>query len=140
MRAMALDVGERRIGVALSDPLGILATPFTTIQVRDDDSSIAEVLRLARENEVSEIVVGLPLSLDGRMGPQAKRSAYFARLLSERTNIPVKTADERFSSAEAERLLRQSGVRPSENKARIDAAAAAVILQSYLDAKRASSS
>ncbi|MCI0438942.1 MAG: Holliday junction resolvase RuvX [Chloroflexi bacterium] len=137
---MALDVGDRRIGVALSDPLGVLATPLTTIQVRDDDSSIAEVLRLARENDVSEIVVGLPLSLSGRMGQQAKRAAYIARLLSERAEIPVRTVDERHSSAEAERLLRQSGIRPSENKARIDSAAAAIILQSYLDTRRTRSS
>ncbi|MGH2545082.1 MAG: Holliday junction resolvase RuvX [Ardenticatenaceae bacterium] len=133
---MALDVGDRRIGVALSDPLGILATPLTTIEVKNDDSSITEVLRLADKNEASEIVVGLPLLLSGRIGEQAKRVGYFARLLSERATIPVKTVDERFSSFEAERLLRQSGVRLSENKGRIDAAAAAVILQAYLDARR----
>ena len=95
------------------------------------------MLRLAAENDAEQIVVGLPLELSGRRGRQAGRVAAFARSLADRTTVPVETADERYSTVEAERRLRESGVQPSRDKARIDAAAAAVILQSYLDAKRA---
>ena len=136
MRVLALDVGEKRIGVALSDPTGLLATPLTTIERKGQDSDIDEALRLATEHEVSEIVVGLPLSMSGRRGPQAGRVDAFVRALAQRTDIPLKSVDERLSSVQAERMLRESGVEPSKNKARIDSAAAAIILQSYLDSMR----
>ena len=136
MRVLALDVGEKRIGVALSDPTGLLATPLTTIERKGQDSDIDEALRLATEHEVSEIVVGLPLSMSGRRGPQAGRVDAFVRALAGRTDIPLKSVDERLSSVQAERMLRESGVEPSKNKARIDSAAAAIILQSYLDSMR----
>ena len=136
MRILALDVGEKRIGVALSDPTGLLATPLTTIESKGRDSDIDEVVRLATEHEVGEIVVGLPLSMSGRRGPQAGRVDAFVRALAERTDLPLKSVDERLSSVQAERMLRESGVEPSKNKARIDSAAAAVVLQSYLDSKR----
>ena len=137
MRTLALDVGENRIGVALSDPTGTLASPLTTIHRRDDASAVDEVLRLTAEHEVAEIVVGLPLSLSGREGPQAARARSFADLVAERSSIPVKFVDERLSSVQAERLLRESGVEPSRDRARVDAAAAAVVLQTHLDSKRA---
>ena len=136
MRILALDVGEKRIGVALSDPTGLLATPLTTIERKGQDSDIDAALRLATEHEVGEIVVGLPLSMSGRRGPQAGRVDAFVRALAERTDIPLKSVDERLSSVQAERMLRESGVEPSKNKARIDSAAAAIILQSYLDSMR----
>ena len=136
MRILALDVGEKRIGVALSDPTGLLATPLTTIERKGQDSDIDAALRLATEHEVGEIVVGLPLSMSGRRGPQAGRVDAFVRALAERTDIPLKSVDERLSSVQAERMLRESGIEPSKNKARIDSAAAAIILQSYLDSMR----
>ena len=136
MRILALDVGEKRIGVALSDPTGLLATPLTTIERKGQDSDIDAALRLATEHEVGEIVVGLPLSMSGRRGPQAGRVDAFVRALAERTDIPLKSVDERLSSVQAERMLRESGVEPSKNKSRIDSAAAAVVLQSYLDSRR----
>ena len=139
-RVLALDVGDRRIGVALSDPTGLLAMPLTTIKRTDGPSDVGEVLRLVAEHEVGEIVVGTPVSLSGRAGPQAARVAEFTSSLSRRTDIPVRSVDERFSSVLAERLLREFGVEPSRNKARLDATAAAVILQSYLDARRADAS
>ena len=135
LRTMALDVGEKRIGVALSDPSGVLALPLTTIAGVPDGDKIDEVLRLAAENEVHEIIVGMPLSLSGRMGPQARRVTGFVEELSGRGAVPVRTVDERFSTVEAERGMRQAGVEPSRERARVDAAAAAVILQSYLDSK-----
>ncbi len=136
MRVLALDVGERRIGVALSDPLGLLARPLTTITRTNEQDDIEAVLRLAQEHGAEEILVGLPISLSGRRGPQARLTAQFIRALSARTDLPVKSRDERLSSVEAERLLRESGIEPSRQKALLDAAAAAVVLQSYLDSRR----
>ena len=138
MRIMALDFGEKRTGVAVSDPLGILATPVTTIESNREDATIDEVIRLADENEVGEIIVGMPLSLSGRKGPQARLVAQFVGALKDRVDVPVKTIDERYSSVDAERIIRESGSSPSRNKARIDSVAAAIILQSYLDSKRVS--
>lgn len=134
--ALALDVGERRIGLALSDPSGLLATPLATIQRTQEPADVDEVLRLAEEHDVEKMVVGLPLELSGRRGPQAGRVMAFARALIGRTELPVETVDERYSTVEAERRLRDSGVEPSKDRARLDAAAAAVILESYLDARR----
>jgi putative Holliday junction resolvase len=137
LRILALDIGERRIGVALSDPGSILASPLTTIESASDEAARGEIVRLAGEHEVGEIVVGIPVSMSGRWGPQAKRTAAFARELSKLTDIPVKRVDERLSSVQAERMMRESGASPSRDKGRIDALAAAIILQSYLDSKRA---
>lgn len=136
MRVLALDVGERRIGVALGDPLGITAAPVTAIERTNLPSDIEAVLDMAAEHEVSEIVVGLPLSLSGRAGPQAGRVQAFVRHLAQRSAIPVVCTDERYSTVEAERRLRESGVQPSRDRKRLDAASAALILQAYLDARR----
>ena len=135
MSILALDVGDSRIGVAMSE--GFLAAPLTTIDRRNEAVDVREVLRLAEKYGAEEIVVGMPLSLSGQVGPQAERVARFAEALDEQTSLPIVPVDERYSTVEAERLLRQAGVRPSEEKARVDAAAAAVILQSYLDSRRA---
>lgn len=139
-RILALDIGERRIGVALSDPTRLMATPLTTIQRSKGPADVEEVLRLVAGHDVSEIIVGMPLSLSGRAAAQAGRVTEFSRSLAEQADVPVKCLDERYSSVQAERLLRESGIEPSRNKARVDSAAAAVILQSYLDSKRAGSS
>ena len=136
MRVLALDVGSKRIGVAVSDPTGLIATPLTTISRSGGPEDVEEVLRLTSSHQAVEILVGLPLSLSGRMGPQAESVAQFTRELSERSPVQVKSVDERFSSVQAERLLRQSGKQPSRARALVDAAAAAVILQSYLDSQR----
>ena len=138
MRILALDIGERRIGVALSDPSGLLATPLTTIHRRHHTADIDEVLRLVDEHDAERVVVGLPLELSGRRGTQAGRVSAFVRAMAERTQVPVETVDERYSTVQAQRQLRESGVKPSRNRARVDAAAAAIILQSYLDSQRGS--
>ncbi len=137
MRIMALDVGDRRIGVALSDPLGMLASPLTTIAraTSDTDAAIDAVLELAEEHEAAEILVGIPYLMSGRIGAQARITLDFAQALAERTHIPVTHTDERLSSVQADRMLAQSGGVSARNKGRTDAAAAAVILQAYLDAK-----
>ncbi|MDA1189842.1 MAG: Holliday junction resolvase RuvX [Chloroflexi bacterium] len=133
---MALDVGERRIGVALSDPLLILASPLTTFARKNLSADIEVVLGLITDHEVNVIVVGLPLSLNGKEGPQAKLTRKFTDVLEAQSPVPVRTFDERFSSFEAEQLLRDAGKQPSRDKGSIDSAAAAVILQRYLDKLR----
>ena len=133
---LALDVGDRRIGVAASDPTGSLASPVTTIERTDEASDIESVLRLVTEYEASEILVGMPLTLSGSKGAQARKVEDFTQSLARQSSAPVKVIDERLSSVEAERLLRASGKKPSRDKSLVDAAAAAVILQSYLDSKR----
>lgn len=135
-RVLGLDVGERRIGLAISDGAGMLATPYKAIRRRSLERDIAAITHIVQEEEVAQIIVGMPLSLDGSMGPQAERTMVFYEALKEASPVPVKTWDERFSSVEAEHRLREAGVSPSRNRARLDASAAAVILQGYLDTQR----
>ena len=134
---MALDVGRKRIGVALSDPSGLLAYPLTTIERSSQSVDIDSVLSLAAEHDAEEIVVGLPLSLSGEEGPQARQVARFIEGLTDRAVVGVRALDERYSTVEAERLMRQAGEQPSRDRARVDAVAATVILQAYLDSKKA---
>jgi len=137
VRILALDVGDRRIGVALSDPLGMLASPLTTIDraTPDTDTAIDAVLALANQHEAAEILVGIPYLMSGRIGAQARITLDFAQALTTRTTIPVTQADERLSSVQADRMLTQSGASNTRDKGRTDSAAAAVILQAYLDAR-----
>ena len=137
MRVLGLDFGQRRMGVALSDSEGILASPLTTVTCETDSERIDAVLDLVARNDVQAIVVGAPISLSGRTGPQAGLVSRFVRGLAARVAVPVTTIDERYTTVEAERLLRQAGRRPSRDRARVDAVAAALILQSYLDAGKA---
>ncbi len=138
-RILALDVGDRRIGVAVGDPTGLLATPIDAIEGERESFALDEVVRLIAEYEVQEVLVGRPLSLSGRPGAQARRVREFAEALGRRSPVQVVFRDERYSSVQAERMLRDSGKRPSRDKGRIDSAAAAIILQSYLDSRRTSS-
>ena len=132
MRVLGLDVGDRRIGLALSDPTGMLASPFGYVERGPSD--IADILRVAEENEATEIVVGLPLSMSGDSGTQAGKVRGFIRDLRSRTDLPIKTVDERLSTVQAQGMLQQSGRRLRDrDRGEIDAAAAAVILQAYLD-------
>ncbi len=131
MRALGLDVGDRRIGLALSDPTGFLASPFGFVERGPSD--LADIARIAEENEVAEIVVGLPLSMSGDSGVQAGKVRGFIRELRSQTDLPIKTVDERLSTVQAQGMLRQSGRRRRGDRGQLDAAAAAVILQAYLD-------
>lgn len=145
MRVMALDVGDRRIGVALSDPSGLLATPLTAVDRLDaQPSEFDEIIRLAQENEVESIVVGMPVTLSGKLGRQARQVRDFIKELSNQTDLPIVTVDERYSTVQAQRMLNESERRPSRKRNRdrnqerglLDASAAAVFLQSYLDFRR----
>ena len=142
MRSLGLDVGERRIGVALSDPEGIIATPFEMVLASGNgpESDIARVLELVRENDAGLIVVGLPLSMDGSAGPQARRVQAFVNELSARAPVPVEVWDERLSTVVSQRLMRDAGTKKRRRQERRDIAAAAVILQGFLDRVRASRS
>ena len=135
-RILALDVGEARIGLAVSDETGTLATPAEAIKRADPESDARAVIAAAERVGASRIVVGMPVSLNGTYGPQARRVQGFRRILIEATDLPVESWDERFSTVEAERRLRESGVEPSRDRARLDSAAAAIILQSFLDQTR----
>ena len=139
MRALGLDIGEKRIGVALSDPRGILATALTVLETRSEDDTLKRIAALAREHDVEQIVVGMPFSLDGSLGPQARRIQSFIETLSKRTEIPVVTWDERFSTFDAERVLVEAGVKREKRKKHLDSVAAAIVLQGYLDRQRADS-
>ena len=136
LRTLGLDVGESRIGVAVSDPTGTIVNPLAAISRVNLEDDLSAVTRLAEEREAEAIVVGLPISLNGRMGPQARRIQEFIRSLSGQSPVPVHAQDERFSTVEAERLLREGGRAPSREKGLRDSAAACVILQAYLDGRR----
>lgn len=136
MRILGLDVGDRRVGVALSDPEGILASPLTVVEREGSNLEIEAVLKLVKKHEASCIVVGLPHSLDGRLGPQAKKALDFIKTLSERAPVRVVSWDERFSTIAAKRALTDAGRKRGKQRKRRDAAAAAIILQSYLDRVR----
>jgi putative Holliday junction resolvase len=130
---VGVDVGEKRIGLSRSDPLGILATPVKTLTRKSTSSDIDALLRFAAESGALEIVVGMPISLSGAIGSQALITREFVKALADQSHVPVREQDERMSSVEAEGMLRAAGKKPSRNKASIDSAAAAVILQRYLD-------
>ncbi len=135
---LGVDVGAVRVGVARSDPDGLLATPVVTL-LRDEDGAtdLAELVRLAQECGASEIVVGLPMSLSGTEGLAARRARDYAshvhRLLP---STPVRMVDERLTTVDAHRALRDSGVPGRRQRARIDQAAAVLILQAALDTER----
>lgn len=135
-RILALDYGRRRIGVAVSDPTQTIASPLTTLVRRvGKRPPWAEIGRLVAEHEVGELVVGLPLEMGGGEGEWAAEVRAFGAELARRTGLPVRWVDERLSSVEAERAVRSMGLKRSqrEDKARIDATAAALILRGYLD-------
>lgn len=132
-RVMGVDVGDVRTGVAMSDPLGIIASPHSVIPVQNLDTDCETVAKLAKEQDVIEIVVGMPLDRNGEMGPQAHKVQRFVERLRDFTSIPVMTQDERFSTASAERALIEANVRRKGRKQVIDKIAAQQFLQVYLD-------
>jgi len=135
---MALDVGEKRIGVAISDEGGSIATPLTIIARGKGRSDLAEVARLAGEWEVDALVVGLPTGMSGREGPQAAATRAYADRLAEALGpeLPLFFWDERLTTAIADRVMRERGTRRADRQGQRDAIAAAVILQGYLDSRR----
>ncbi|MFQ5805702.1 MAG: Holliday junction resolvase RuvX [Phycisphaerae bacterium] len=137
-RWLGIDYGERRIGLALGDPAERIASPAATLDGTGTASGNARrVLQWAAENDVAAAVVGLPINMDGSLGPQAKRSQEFAQQLRNLGNLPVELWDERLSSFQADQFMRAAILSRSKRRKRRDALAAQVILQSFLDARRA---
>lgn len=132
MRVLALDVGDRRVGVAISDPSGRLARPVATIKRTGRDFRV--IADLVLEHSVDHIVAGYPSNMDGSVGAQARRVESYVKGLRQHVTVPIELWDERLSSVEAERLMIETGRSAGYRRNRIDAVAAAVILQSYLDA------
>lgn len=143
-RILGIDMGERRIGVAISAPGGLLAVPLRIIECQGDEIDARAITEIAREEGVDTLVVGHPRSLDGTIGPQARRVEAFARRLAETSELPLELWDERLSSKQAERPPPHSGRRrkrgPRKRRAPRDDAAAAIILESYLRRHRADGS
>ncbi len=138
MRLIGLDVGEARIGVAMSDPTGTLASAREVLARRPEAAALKAIARLVEEEEAEAIVVGLPRSLSGELHGQAASVQEFAKLLSQEVQVPIHFWDERLSTVAAEREMQAAGTKRSRRRAMVDAVAAAIILQNYLDARRTS--
>ncbi len=133
MRILAIDHGTKRMGIALSDELKMIAQPLEFIPARPFPDFLARLNELLREKEVELVLVGLPRSLSGGNGPAALKVEEFVDALKSAVPVPIKTWDERLTSAQANRLLIEGNVRRRKRKANVDKMAAAILLQSYLD-------
>jgi len=136
VRALALDIGEKRIGIAISDSQQSIAQPLKLYKRGSLSQDIDEVKKLIREHEVSRIVCGLPKNLDGSIGKKAEEIVEFARKLEEKTSVPVDLWDERFSTDEAHRIFDMHEYKQKKRKPYIDMMAAQIILQGFLDAHK----
>ena len=135
IRILALDVGEKRIGLAVSDPLGITAQGLEVLKRRGKEADLSRLLEVARKYRVQEIVVGLPRHLDGRLGAQAPEILELAQALGAALGVPVTPWDERLTTAQAERMLIEADLSRRRRRQVVDQVAAALILQSYLDSR-----
>jgi putative Holliday junction resolvase len=137
VRYLGIDLGRARIGLALADDVLRTARPLRAVERRSEEADLDAISEVAREYEVTRAVVGLPLNMDGSEGPSARLARSFVPLLSQALGVPVDLFDERLSTFEAEDRLRSRGVSAREMKALVDAEAAAVILQGWLDGRGA---
>lgn len=136
MRVLGLDIGERRIGVAISDPFGNVATPLAVVDAHATMTDASPLANLLRDyDDIGSIVVGLPLSLDGTEGKQASSAKQVGERIAALLGLPAVFVDERLSSAEAHRRMAEAGADSRKRRGSVDMVAAAVILQSYLDAE-----
>lgn len=134
--ALGLDVGSKRIGVAGCDGLGLIATGITTIWRTSFPEDIAQLAAIISERQVEILVLGLPYTMDGKIGSQAKQVQKFARRIATVIELPIEYTDERLTSYAAEEMMKAAKISVSQNKATIDRIAAAVILQQWLDDRR----
>ena len=135
-RIMGLDIGDKTIGVAVSDLMGLTAQGVTTIKRVGKKKDIEAIKQIIAEKQVNKIVSGLPKNMNGTVGPQGEKVQKFCELLKEETNLPIEFWDERLSTVAAERSLIEGNVRRENRKKVIDMVAAVIILQGYLDSKR----
>ena len=133
MRIIGIDYGEKRIGIAISDPLGITAQGLPTIERTCVEEDIQKILNIIREKEVGEIVVGLPKHMNNTLGEKAQAVLAFIDLLKQHTNIPICTIDERLTTVRAHRAMLEGNLSRKKRKDRVDMIAAQLILQNYLD-------
>jgi putative holliday junction resolvase len=139
MRILAVDMGTKRIGLAISDALGFTAQGLETIQVVSKQKTLDAFVKLCKEREVGEVVVGLPRNMNGTLGPKANEVLEWVKKLEEALKIPVNTWDERLTSREAGRLMIEEGLSRQRQRQESDRLAATLILQNYLESKRARS-
>jgi len=131
-RLLGLDIGTKRIGIALSDPLLITAQPFTTISRVPEKEAIEKIQTIIKDYSVNKIIAGLPLMMNGDFGPQAEDCKNFGEKISQKTNINVIFVDERLTSFQAEEILKAQKVKYTKDKGKVDMIAASIILQEYL--------
>src|SRR6266576_2482967 len=133
MRVLAIDHGTKRMGVAISDELGMIAQPLEFIRAEPFANFLTRLKEILKEKQVELILVGMPRNLNGSYGPAALKVQEFVTVLKDAIAIPIKTLDERLTSVQAHRFLTEAEVRGSQRKAKVDKSAAAILLQSYLD-------
>ncbi len=136
MRILAIDHGSKRMGIALSDPTGVIAQPLEAIPAEPFTRCLARLKEILREKEVELVLVGMPRNMDGSYGPAALKVQEFVGVLKEAITIPIQVWDERLTSVQANRFLIQADVRRAERRNKVDQTAAAILLQSYLDSRR----
>jgi len=139
MRILGLDYGRKRIGVAICDEMGLVARSLLTIERKTIKKDITEIERIAREHDVERIVIGYPLTLDGKEGIQCQRVSKFSKMIEERLSLPIVKWDESLSTKEAEDLLLEADMGRRKRRKGVDKLAAAIILQRYLDCLQAGS-
>jgi putative pre-16S rRNA nuclease len=136
MRALGIDFGEKRIGLAISDPDGRMAVPLTTLERRNDRSAMREIVEIARREGVGRLVLGEPVGLDGQRGESAERVRRFGNRLAAVSGLPLRLVNESLTTVEAQERLREGGIDPRRDPARIDAMAAQILLQEALDTEK----
>jgi putative pre-16S rRNA nuclease len=137
VRILAVDPGSKRVGLALSDPTGTIAQALTTVSAQPAETLASRVVELARAHDAGKIVVGLPLRMDGTSGPEAASARKLADELRTASGLPVELVDERLTTVAAERALISTGERRAKRRITVDRVAAAMLLQSHLDRRRA---
>lgn len=133
MRSLGIDFGDARIGLALSDSMGIIASGLEVHKVKNMDESASYIAEVAKKNQVGNIVIGLPFNMDGSSGPRCERTKEFANLVKEKTNLPIEFIDERLTTVESEKVLIEAGKNRDQRKELIDMISATIILQTYLN-------
>ena len=137
VRALGVDPGTKRIGLAVSDLSGTIASPLTVLQCsRSKEHDLREIARVARDEEADVIVIGLPVNMDGSHGKSAKAATALAKRLATLVDVPVELHDERLTTVTADRSMMEAGLDAVQRRQRVDKVAAAVLLQSWLDARR----
>jgi putative Holliday junction resolvase len=132
MRYLGMDLGTKTLGLATSDKLGIIATPFKLLKYTDINNLVLDVLKVIEEEKIDALVLGLPKNMDNSLGYAAERSLNFKKLLEEKCNLPLYLVDERLSTVEAENMLINNNVSRKKRKEKIDGVSASIILDTYL--------